>query len=314
MGRAAQNNGLTIQYCMAESRDVLTSLQIPVVTQARVSEDYHPGNDNWRLGVTSIFADSLGIAPFKDNFWTTTYQPKNNYNLNEPNPGLIAAVATLSTGPVGPSDKIGFSDVELIMRSCDADGLILKPNKPAMAIDARILELAFQDGIGPEGEVWSTHTMINDYYFRIVLAADMNSSFSLLPSHIGSLSTFIMKNSHTTVDAIVPLPFTEDQPLNLTTACTKSNFCLYHTSMQFSLSDRNVIIYGEFSKWVPMSRNRVISFTVGTNDIQLELQGAYMEMVTFLFFEDMNPVYVKCQIGNSGRATMSLVDRQCQQL
>ncbi|XP_050411267.2 uncharacterized protein LOC126825609 [Patella vulgata] len=314
MGLAAENNGLTIQYCMADPRDALTSLEIPVVTQARASEDYHPGNNNWRLGLTSIFADSLGVAPFKDNFWTTTYQAGNKYNLSEPNTELIAAVATLSTGPVGPADKIGFSNAELIMRSCDADGLILKPNKPAMAIDAQILELAFKNGIGPAGEVWSTYSMINDNYFHILLAADMTTSYTLMPSQIGSLPTYIMENSQVADSAVVPVPFTEDQPLNLTTACTKSNFCLYHTSMQFSLSDRNVIIYGEFSKWVPMSRNRVISFTVGTNDIQLELQGAYMEMVTFLFFEDMNPVYVKCQIGDSGRATMSLVDRQCQQL
>jgi hypothetical protein len=34
----------------------------------------------------------------------------------EPWPALQAVVSTLSTGPVGPSDKIGHSDAELIMR------------------------------------------------------------------------------------------------------------------------------------------------------------------------------------------------------
>ena len=47
--------------------------------QARASGDYRPNNDNWKIGVSSIFADALGLAPFKDNFWTTTDQPGNPY-------------------------------------------------------------------------------------------------------------------------------------------------------------------------------------------------------------------------------------------
>ena len=33
MGQAAENNGLTVQYCMAPSRHALQSLEIPAVTQ-----------------------------------------------------------------------------------------------------------------------------------------------------------------------------------------------------------------------------------------------------------------------------------------
>ena len=58
---------------------------------------------------------------------------------SEPYPELQAVVATLSTGPVGPSDKIGCSDAKLIMRSVNSDGLILKPDRPARAIDDQIV-------------------------------------------------------------------------------------------------------------------------------------------------------------------------------
>lgn len=81
------------------------------ILQARVSDDYQPGNYQWKIGVTSMFAHALNIAPFKDTFWTTSHQPGNPYGLKyEPYPNLQAAIATLSTGPVGPSDAVGESD------------------------------------------------------------------------------------------------------------------------------------------------------------------------------------------------------------
>jgi hypothetical protein len=64
----------------APSRHALQTLEIPVVSQARVSNDYQPGNDQWKIGISSMFAHSLGVAPFKDNFWTTTDQPGNKYS------------------------------------------------------------------------------------------------------------------------------------------------------------------------------------------------------------------------------------------
>lgn len=48
-------------------------------SKARVSNDYHPGSDMWKIGITSMFADALGIAPYKDNFWTTEIQPDSPY-------------------------------------------------------------------------------------------------------------------------------------------------------------------------------------------------------------------------------------------
>jgi len=53
-----------------------------ILHQIRVTIDYQPGEDvNWRIGVTNMFADALGLAPFKDNFWTTEHQPGNVYSM-----------------------------------------------------------------------------------------------------------------------------------------------------------------------------------------------------------------------------------------
>ena len=54
------------RYCMPYPRHLLQSLEIPVVTQTRVSDDYQPGNDQWKIGDTSILSGALGLAPFKD--------------------------------------------------------------------------------------------------------------------------------------------------------------------------------------------------------------------------------------------------------
>jgi hypothetical protein len=76
------------------------------------------------MGVSSILVHALGLAPFKDNFWTTAVQPGNPYNKQEDYSALQAVVATLSTGPVTPGDKIGYSNRDLIMRSCAAGEFI----------------------------------------------------------------------------------------------------------------------------------------------------------------------------------------------
>lgn len=64
--------------------------------------------------------------------------------FTQANPGtngeLNAIIATLSTGPVGPSDGAGNHNTTRIMRSCTADGRILQPEKPLTPIDATFLE------------------------------------------------------------------------------------------------------------------------------------------------------------------------------
>ena len=61
--------------------------------QARVSDDYQPGNDQWKIGISSIFSHALGIAPFKDDFRTTTNQTGDPYG----NAGLIFSLIIIFT-------------------------------------------------------------------------------------------------------------------------------------------------------------------------------------------------------------------------
>ena len=66
MGSAANDLDLNIQYCMAWPRHFLQGSSINRVTQIRVSGDYQPGSTQWRIGDTTILAEALGLAAFKD--------------------------------------------------------------------------------------------------------------------------------------------------------------------------------------------------------------------------------------------------------
>ena len=50
-----------------------------IVIQVRVSDDF-VSKTQWKIGISSLFVDSVGLAPFKDNFWSTSSQPGNPYS------------------------------------------------------------------------------------------------------------------------------------------------------------------------------------------------------------------------------------------
>jgi hypothetical protein len=111
MGRAAETAGITIQLSMAYPRMALQSVELPAVTQIRVSDDYVPGPywthedsapQQWRIGGSSVLADALSLSAFKDNFWTNASEPGGSIFpaalAVEPAAAREAAVSTLSAG------------------------------------------------------------------------------------------------------------------------------------------------------------------------------------------------------------------------
>ena len=98
---------------------MMQSVEIDNVVSIRVSNHYQPGNNQWDIGLTDIWTWAIGLAPFKDTFWTTKDQPgyENHgkpVNKTEWHPELESAMATLSMGIVGISDKSRFSSLTII--------------------------------------------------------------------------------------------------------------------------------------------------------------------------------------------------------
>jgi hypothetical protein len=190
MGEGADKANISIQYCSAFPRHALQALEIPSVTQARVSDDYTGHvtrqKDQWVIGVTSLFSDALGIAPFKDTFWSTIFEPGSPYKPfgMEPLPEREIFISILSTGPVGPGDAINYTNVDRIMKCCRKDGLILKPDRAITMIDLLISDWAQNNG-NKQGELYSTQSTMSVFSYLI-------RSISLL------LSFFIETNKHFT--------------------------------------------------------------------------------------------------------------------
>jgi len=66
MARAALERGIAIQYCLPSASDMMISLTLPAVVQARASGDYVNKVDNpFTLGGSSLLMGALSIAPSK---------------------------------------------------------------------------------------------------------------------------------------------------------------------------------------------------------------------------------------------------------
>ena len=95
-------------------------------------------------------------------------------------------MALLSCGPVGPGDKAGSANKTLLMRTCRADGLLLKPGYPATPLD-RVLSLRAESGaLGTHGAVevgkWTAHKGEVNVAYTTVAAATIASDPSAAPA------------------------------------------------------------------------------------------------------------------------------------
>ena len=53
------------------------------------------------------------------------------------------------------------------------------------AINQQIYALALGKEFGPDGEVWTTYSKINQYTFGIILAADIKNTYYMTPANVG---------------------------------------------------------------------------------------------------------------------------------
>jgi len=157
---------------------MLESTKHQAVTNARASGDYHPGADNWDISVSSLLYWAIGIAPSKDDWWTTEVQPGSPYGdkPTEPNWQLQALVIGLSTGPNGPSDGLGFTNASLVRSTVRADGLTLQPDRPATIDDAALLAVI---ATGELPNVRTTSTVLGGYAWHFALAVGLKAPFAL---------------------------------------------------------------------------------------------------------------------------------------
>lgn len=157
MADAAAEAHLPIQYCMQYPRHILESALHPSVTQARASTDYDSPLNFFDFGHIALLHVALDLSPSKDNFRTQLCTECNFGSRT--NVEMEAMLACHSRGPVGISDGPGQTDVSLVRRMITSKtGTILRPSRSMFAIDAHYARNASRR---PDGEVWSSHTLLN---------------------------------------------------------------------------------------------------------------------------------------------------------
>ena len=109
------------------------------------------------------------MAPYKDTFYSSSQetQRKNDldtgfYMWHEPYPYTHAAVAAMTGGPILIGDGVNGSNRTLVMQTCTASGLLLKPDRPASPTDKFWLaSLMNKDAASCRGDLSVTHTSLN---------------------------------------------------------------------------------------------------------------------------------------------------------
>jgi hypothetical protein len=133
---AARDRGITLQWCMGTPADFAQTTSLTQVTSVRTSGDHGyiaSAGQLWAwFCTTNSLARCLGLMPFKDVFRA---DPEVAGQNGEPE----ALLSALSTGPVGLGDRVGRMDPALALRTCRADGLLIKPHRAIAAIDESLL-------------------------------------------------------------------------------------------------------------------------------------------------------------------------------
>ena len=152
--RAARERGITLQWCMATPADFAQTVTLSQVTSVRTCGDHGyiatPGQLWAWFCTTNALARALRLMPFKDVFRT---DPEVADAHGEPE----ALLSALSTGPVGLGDRAGRHDTALALRTCRADGLLIKPHTPIAATGRSMLaNTGFRDHL-MVAECYSDH-------------------------------------------------------------------------------------------------------------------------------------------------------------
>ncbi|MDQ1436056.1 MAG: hypothetical protein QOF59_2872 [Actinomycetota bacterium] len=176
MDAALGARNLTAQWCMASPADFAQVSRLRHVTSIRTSGDhgYLVGPEvlwAWFLH-NNVMARALGLWPYKDVFRASPESETHD---------VEALLAVMSAGPVGIGDRIGVADVDLVRRTCRADGLLVRPDVPIAATDRAAIDAPVWTGAPL---VASTHSQHSAGRWGYVLACNVGMDKQALEAHV----------------------------------------------------------------------------------------------------------------------------------
>lgn len=312
--------GLTMQICMCGMAHVMDAVDHPGITTVRSSIDYQRDiskESYWpQFHINNLVVWAVGIWPFKDNF-----QSAEKHGEAE------ALISTLSAGMVGPADRLGAVEVDIVNRTCRRDGLLLKPDKPATPIDAMFL---------PHQRPFITATYSQHggkrwiYLASYLLAAEHPQRHRLdrlwcrlsydnlqpgdffpfpdqvtdwhidLPRDLGATDSLVLYNWITGEAEVVDYTFTMKPIKNL------YDFSYYVLA---PIYDNNLALLGETDKFVTLADKRFTAIEPSADALTVHLIGAPGEHVTLKAYDAAQMIMLppaSVKIGADGTATVVL--------
>ncbi|XP_069938089.1 uncharacterized protein [Cherax quadricarinatus] len=225
----------------------------------------------------------------------------------ELNSHLQSAVSTLSGGPVGVGDETHNLNVELIMKSCNAEGRLLHPTKPLTVVDGYFFSSDYR-------EVWTGYSIIGEYIFGIIFLAEVDKTLQMTPSQLNlenafTTNTFLFSNYPE--DLTYSQNVSPGQTIDLLACGGSLNFCLLYTSPALQTDLGELFILGEREKWVPVSPHRLTEITLSSTSVAVSVSGVQGEAVTIAFLE--NTVFtVTCNFLQTGIMIIDTAKRTCE--
>lgn len=286
MAHAAQDKGMSLQYCMALPRHFLQSTRYGNVTTARASDDRFTRSKWDAFLYASRLAAALGIWPWADVFMST--ETDN------------VLIATLSGGMVGNGDRIGAESRENLLRAVRLDGVIVKPDAPLLPLDA-IYPLDASEKLTAHGSplpmIASAHTDHGALRTAYVFAYSRGSEYAkaaFTPAQAGVRhDTYLYDPQVRTVRRLgASERFTFDLAPNGT-----AYFVLA------PVSRAGVALFGDDSKFVPDGRKRIASIAEEGNRLIVTVTFAPQEKVVRLFGYAMRRPAITAQSGSAGEVT-----------
>jgi hypothetical protein len=176
MDAALGARNLTAQWCMASPADFAQVSRLRHVTSIRTSGDhgYLVGPEvlwAWFLH-NNVMARALGLWPYKDVFHASPESETRD---------VEALLAVMSAGPVGIGDRIGVADVDLVRRTCRADGVLVRPDVPIAATDRAAFDAPVWTGAPL---VASAHSQHSAGRWGYVLACNVGMDKQPLAAHV----------------------------------------------------------------------------------------------------------------------------------
>jgi hypothetical protein len=285
MARAAQEKGMSLQYCMALPRLFLQGARYGNLTTIRTSGDRFT-RSNWDAFLyASRLASALGIWPWADVFMST--ETDN------------VLIATLSGGMVGNGDKIGAENKDNLLRAVRLDGAIVKPDAPLLPIDAMYVSDAL--GMRTAGELTSQppmiasahtdHGALRTIYVFAYSRGPVAAKAAFTPAQVGARQDVYLYDAHArTARRLAP---SEAFAFDLAPDAT-AYFVLA------PVSSAGVALVGDDGKFVPDGRKRIASMVEDKNRMTVTVTFAPQEKSVRLFGYAARRPGITAQTGSAG--------------